>query len=184
MKTFCFIAMLTVLTLSSKAQQSQPSSTSTAATDAAVKPPLHPATVDQIREYLSLLGVEKATQELMNSGLKAMQTTAAPYYPASFFTDLADGFRHLDVTAIDVPIYQKYVSQDEMAAAISFYRSPVGHRFIELQPMLTNEAKVLMRAKGAEIGAAVYAKHKDEIEAAKKQYQAQKGTGSDEKIPR
>ncbi len=120
----------------------------------------------------------------MSSSVKAMQATAAPYYPASFFTDLADAFQKIDVTALDIPIYQKYVSQEEMTSVISFYRSPAGRKLLALQPVLTSEAKVLMRAKGAEIGAAVYAKHKDEIEAAKKKYEGQQSKGPQTEVSR
>ncbi len=184
MRTRRFASVLVLLSTSLFAQQSQPPVAKDAVTEEAGKPPLHPATADQVREFLSLQGTERITQELMSSSVKAMQATAAPYYPASFFTDLADAFQKIDVTALDIPIYQKYVSQEEMASVISFYRSPAGRKLLALQPVLTSEAKVLMRAKGAEIGAAVYAKHKDEIEAAKKKYEGQQSKGPQTEVSR
>ncbi len=183
MLKLCLTGMLVLLPAWMRAQQSAPAPTGNSTTEAGA-PPLHPATIDQIREYLSLLGLERLTQELFSSSVKAMQTTAAPYYPESFWTDLAAAFRKIDVTAMDVPIYQKYVSQEEMATVIAFYRSPAGHKILALQPVLTSDAKVIMRAKGAEIGAAVYAMHKDEIESAKKRYEGQQNNSPDNKTPR
>jgi hypothetical protein len=135
-------------------------------------PPAHPATEDQIREYLSLVGAEKTAHEMMDNAVQAMQATSAPYFPADFWSDMRAEFRKLDVTAANISVYQRYLSQEDMKAAIDFYRSPAGKRLLAAQPLITQDAQAAMRAKGQEIGEAVYARHKDEIEAAKKRFEA------------
>jgi len=161
---------------SAYAQQTQPTQpTATETLD--VAPPAHPATEDQIREYLSLTQVEKTSHNLIIANVNAMQLTSVPYFPASFWTDMKSEFLKLDITALYVPIFQRYLSEEDMNGILAFYRSPAGHKLLETQPMLTRDAQVALKAKGRELGEAIYAKHKDEIDAAKKKYDAEHGTG-------
>jgi uncharacterized protein len=165
-------------------QTGNPGAPATTASIESGAPPAHPATEDQIREYLSLLGVEKVAHEMLNSELRAMQATAAPYYPASFWTDMNDSFQKLDITAVYLSLYQKYVSREEMQASIDFYRSPAGKKMLAMQPMIIRDAQAVLRQRGGEVGAAVYARHKDEIEAAKKSYEQQHSTAPEITIPK
>jgi uncharacterized protein len=134
--------------------------------------PAHPATEAQIREYLSLIHAETLAQTAMASEVSAMQATAAPYIPPSFWDDLRGEFRKIDVVGLYIEIYQRYLSQEEMQTVLDFYHSPAGKKFLDVQPLAVADAQDAFRQKGQEIGAAVYAKHKDEIEAAKQKYEA------------
>ena len=133
--------------------------------------PAHPATEAQIREYLSLLHVEKLAQSTLDSSLRAAQATSAPYYPPGFWDDFRHEIKNLDFVSVYVEVYQRYLSQEEMQAILDFYHSSAGKKLLEAQPLMVADAQDALRTKGAEIGAAVYAKHKDEIEAAKKKYE-------------
>lgn len=136
-------------------------------------PPAHPATEDQIREYMSLIRADKLAHEAMDAGFKAMQTTAAPYYPAAMWDELRAGAQKLDVSAVYVQVYQQYMSQAEMQAVIDFYRSPAGQKLLEAQPLAIRDAKEIMRKKSTEMAEAIVAKYKDQIQAAAKQYDSQ-----------
>lgn len=151
-----------------------PSQTPTAVNETA--PPAHPATEDQIREYMALTGVAKTTRDLFDSSVGAMQATSAPWYPADFWDDLRSEFFKLDVVSLYIPFYQRYISQADMQAMIVFYRSPAGKNLLAVDPLIVRDAKVVLSERGKEIGEAVYNRHKDEIEAAKKQYEAQHAT--------
>jgi hypothetical protein len=158
------------------AQQASPPQTPPAESASnAVAPPLHPATEDQIREYLAVTGVSKATHELVDTIAATMQSQAPPYLPPSFWADMRAEFAKLDVVSTYVPIYQRYISQADMQAVIDFYRSPAGKNLLAVTPMLGRDAKAIMQEKGKEIGLAVYSRHKDEIDSAKKLYDAQHG---------
>jgi len=54
-----------------------------------------------------------------------------------------------------VPIYQKYLSHDDVIALISFYSSPAGQHFLDRMPMLMKEASEMggniMRGRMADI---------------------------------
>jgi hypothetical protein len=81
-------------------------------------------------------------------------------------------FQKVDFVSICVPIYQKYLSQEDMAAIIAFYRSPAGQRILATQGPITRDAQVVMQKAGQEIGERVAERHAAEIEAAEKKYDA------------
>lgn len=62
-----------------------------------------------------------------------------------------------DVENLSIPIYQKYLSHEDVISLISFYSSPAGQHFLERMPALTKEAGEaggnLMRQHTAEIQA-------------------------------
>jgi hypothetical protein len=132
--------------------------------------PEHPATEDQIREYLSLVGLARVARTSMATMIRSNRLTAAPYYPNSYWDDMDAELQKIDIVSLYVPIYQEYLSTEEMQGVIDFYRSPAGKKLLNVQPLIVSSASVLMRQKGEEIGKAVYARHKDEIEAAKREY--------------
>jgi uncharacterized protein len=142
-------------------------------TENQLAPPAHPATEDQIREYLALTDVSKTTHELLDGMAKAMQSTAVPYLPASYWQDVRGEFARLDIASMYVPLYQRYFSQEDMQQVIDFYRSPAGKNLMTIQPLLVRDAQSTLGQKGREIGVAVYNRHKGEIEAAKKSYDSQ-----------
>lgn len=153
-------------------QVSSPASTSAVSQAPAsqIGPPAHPATEDQVREYLSLIRADKLAHETLDSSLRAMQTTSAPYYPAAMWADMRAEFQKMDVAAIYVQVYQRYMSQSDMQAVIDFYRSPAGHSLLEAQPLAIRDAQAIVRQKATQTAQAIVAKYKDQIEAAKKQY--------------
>ncbi len=84
-------------------------------------------------------------------------------------------FLKLGITAIYVPIYQRYLSEEDMT---EFWRSAdrLQGRSCWRAPMLIRDAQVALKSKGHDMGIAIYARHKDEIDAAKKKYDAEHGT--------
>jgi hypothetical protein len=140
---------------------------------AAPPAPAHPATQEQVREYLALTGIVTGSRRSMESNIEAMQARAMPYYPASFWEDMRSQLLKLDLVAIYTPVLQRYLSQENMAAMLTFYRSPAGKLFLSVQPEMSHDAEMALRSRGAEVAQGVYAKHKAEIDAAKKKYEAE-----------
>jgi len=169
----CVLAFTALLTAMPVIAQNPSSSAQMSTGNASsVEPPVHPATEDQIREYLSLNGTAKNSRTLMAQMVKAMHATSVPYLPQSFWDDLDAEFQKVDLVAVCVPIYQKYLSQEDMAEIVKFYRTPAGQRILATQTDIQRDASVVLQKAAAEIGEHVYLRHKDEIDAAKKKYDA------------
>ncbi len=150
-------------------------------TAAELAPPTHPATVAQIREYLTLSNYVANAHKAMGQMIQTSRVTAAPYFPASFWDDMAKSLDEIDLVTPAVPAYQKYFSEEDMAATIAFYKSPAGQKFLAAQPFIASAAGEVLRSAGQKVGQEVFARHKDEIETLKKKFDgAAAGAGAPE----
>ncbi len=153
------------------APSSRPAS-STAATgqNEAPTPPAHPITQAQTREMFELMGYKKLMDNMLNQTI-AMQKQQAPFVPADVWTDFQTTFSNVDYVALLQPIYAKYISEDEAAKSLEFYRTPAGRHMLESMPMLMRDIMVTSQQNGQKIGREVIDRHRPEIEAAQKKYQ-------------
>lgn len=140
--------------------------------DFGVPPPAHPITLDQTREMLHLMGYKKLMTEMMDQNF-AMQKQAAPFIPADVWSDLQTSFNNVDYAQLLQPVYAKYISQEDAAKALDFYRTPAGQAVLKAQPMLMREVIVTSQQNAQKTGRDVIQKHRAEIEAAQKQFQQQ-----------
>ncbi|MFY0599425.1 MAG: DUF2059 domain-containing protein [Cyclobacteriaceae bacterium] len=57
-----------------------------------------------------------------------------------------------DLTEMLVPVYQKYMTLEDLKAMISFYETPVGKKFAKNTPMITQESMQVGQQWGMKIG--------------------------------
>lgn len=133
-----------------------------------VAPPEHPATPEQIKEYLQLTKSIENAHRAFGQMVSNSKTQAPPYFPADFWTDVDSTFNSIDIASELVPVYQRYFSQEDMAAALAFYKTPAGQRVLNEQPLAAISASDVLRRDGQRVGQEVLARHKDEIDAAQK----------------
>jgi hypothetical protein len=163
-----FLAIALVLASASLTLAQSASSNNDASS---LAPPEHPATESQVREYLTLTRSVEAAHSAMTEMIKSSRATSAPYLTASFWDDMEKAVLEIDLVGPCIPAYQKYFSQEDMAATIAFYKSPAGKRLLEAQPFIMSAASDVARKAGQQVGAQVALKHKDEIERLMKQSQ-------------
>ena len=60
-------------------------------------------------------------------------------------------FKKLDFMSINIDLYSQYFTNDEFKGLIQFYESPVGKKYIEVLPAITQESM----KRGMEVGSAV-----------------------------
>jgi hypothetical protein len=137
---------------------------SASAPAASLAPPEHPATEAQIREYLALTRALDTAHNAMAQSLKAARATSAPYFTPSFWDDMEKAIMDIDLVGPLLPAYQRYFSQEDMAATIAFYKSPAGSRLLAAQPFITAAASDAARKAGEVAGREVGLKHQEEIQ--------------------
>jgi uncharacterized protein len=71
------------------------------------------------------------------------------------------------------PIYAKYLSEEDAAKALVFYQTPAGKRVLQSMPPMLGESVAAAQQKGRQVGRDAIEKHRPEIEAAQKKYQAE-----------
>lgn len=133
-----------------------------------VAPPEHPATPEQIKEYLQLTKSVENAHRAFGQMVANSKTQAPPYFPADFWTDVNHSFDSIDIASELTPIYQRYFSQEDMAAALAFYKTPAGQRVLNEQPLAAVASSDVLRRDGQRVGQEALARHKGEIDAAQK----------------
>jgi hypothetical protein len=141
-------------------------------TPGAPTPPAHPITMDQTRELLDLMEYKKMEQNNW-SQMIAMNKQAAPFIPQDVWTDVQTGIDGIDYPTLMQPIYAKYLSQEDAAKALEFYRTAAGKRVLQAFPPMLGESVGAAQQKGRQVGRDAIEKHRPEIETAQKKYQAE-----------
>jgi hypothetical protein len=139
-------------------------------TPGASTPPANPITLQQTRELLSLMDYKKIEDNNW-SQMITMNRQAAPFIPEDVWTDVQSNVNAIDYPSVMQPIYAKYLSQEDAAKALEFYRTPAGKRVLQSMPPMLAEGVAASQQKGRQAGRDAIEKHRPEIEAAQKKYQ-------------
>ncbi len=131
----------------------------------------HAATPEQIREYFAVTHLDSVMKRAMSQMVAAMKLSSPPYMPAAVWDDMDASMEKYDFLSELVPIYQKHLSRDDMAAVLTFYRSEAGQHLLANQNVMSNEAQASFQAIGERLGEQVGERHSSEIAAAKKKYE-------------
>jgi hypothetical protein len=165
---------------STKAQATQSAPTATAPSNRRIgsltpgqaTPPAHPITLEQTRELLDLMEYKKMEQNNW-SQMISMNKQAAPFIPEDVWTDVQASVSAIDYPSLMQPIYAKYLSEEDAAKALVFYQTPAGKRVLQAFPPMLGEGVGAAQQKGRQAGRDAIEKHRPEIEAAQKKYQAE-----------
>lgn len=110
------------------------------------------AKTEKIRELMDLTGAKNMGQELMKAGmdqLRANVTESQPNNPrATQFVDafvarFPKHFKPEDLSEKVAPIYDKYLSEEDVTGLLDYYRSPLGQRMIKVLPQVAQESQAL-----------------------------------------
>jgi uncharacterized protein len=134
-------------------------------------PPAHPITDAQVHELAELNGSSKIKDQL--SEYMIGRFSQAPFMPKDVIDDLRASMAKLDVDATVAATYKKYLSTEDATKVIEFYRSPAGKQLIKVEPVINQEVQRNVMQAGSQAARAVVDKHRAEIDAAQKQWQAQ-----------
>jgi len=77
---------------------------------------------------------------------------ALPQIPVEFWNEFSAEVNTDDLVNLIIPIYDKHVSHADIKELIKFYESPLGKRFIEIQPVLLRESMVVGQKWGQQLG--------------------------------
>ena len=135
--------------------------------------PAHPLTVTQAHEIMKLTGTDQIKERLVQNIMAYFQQRLPPFIPADVKTDLHDSLEKMDVDTPVVAIYQRYLSTEDATQIIAFYQTPSGKHLLAATPPMMQEIQHAALQAGQDTSRAVLERHKAEMEAAQKQYEAQ-----------
>lgn len=136
-------------------------------------PPVHPLTAVQAHELMKLTGTDQIKTRLIENIMAYFQRAFPPFIPADVRTDLQNSLDKMDIDTPTVATYQRFLSTEDAEKAIEFYRTPAGKDLLEVTPVMMGEIQKSALQNGQDTARAVIERHKTEIEAAQKAYEAQ-----------
>ena len=110
-----------------------------------------PAKIADIRKLISLTGGDKVGEQMIDQMIKSF-SAYNPNIPAEFWADFKKDVDTNKITEMNIPVYDKYLSADEIKETIKFYQSAVGKKLIEVLPKILEETYTAGEQWGYEVG--------------------------------
>ena len=118
---------------------------------------------DKEREIRKLLQVTGVTQAVMGmkGQMMAQYRMALPQMPKAFWDDLEKEFDTDELITLMMPVYDKYLSLEDLKAVNAFYQTPAGKRLAEKTHLMTAEGFEVGRKWGEAKGRLIAQRLKD-----------------------
>jgi len=114
-------------------------------------PASDPAKIADIRKLISLTGGDKVGEQMIDQMIKSF-SAYNPNIPAEFWTEFKKDVDTNKITEMNIPVYDKYLTADEIKETIKFYESAVGKKLIEVLPKVLEETYTAGEQWGYEVG--------------------------------
>lgn len=92
---------------------------------------------DLVVELLRVTHAQRQAQEMLDVMLAML--------PEDVQDTLRETFKPDDMVREIIPVYEKYLSVEDLRGILAFYRSPVGQKLLQVQPHLTKDAMIVMK---------------------------------------
>ncbi len=106
---------------------------------------------ETIRELMKLSGAGNLGETFAKNMLKAFKDIY-PNVETSVWDEFAKEIKGEEMVNLVIPIYAKYFTEEDMKDMIAFYKSPVGKKLVEKQPLIVQESMQAGQVLGREIG--------------------------------
>lgn len=117
-----------------------------------------PASAESVKQLMHKTGAGELGIQAMNQMLPALKNLI-PEAPETFWSDYMAEFNPEDLVEMTVPIYQKYLSEEEVQALNSFYDTPAGKKLIKVQPLIMQESMMAGQQWGQAVAQDVISKY-------------------------
>jgi len=111
----------------------------------------------RIRELMEVTGAKNLGQQLIEAGMEQFRSSVQDSQPNNpRAKQFADAFaarfpKHFDPDSLTervIPIYDKYLTTDDLKGLLDYYRSPLGQRMLKALPEVTRESQAAGFALG------------------------------------
>ncbi len=110
-----------------------------------------PAKIADIRKLISLTGGDKVGEQMIDQMIKSF-SAYNPNIPAEFWAEFKKDIDTNKITEMNIPVYDKYLSHEEIKETIKFYESAVGKKLIDVLPKVLEETYTAGEQWGYEVG--------------------------------
>ena len=116
---------------------------------------------ESIKLLMQQTGAKDMASQMMQQMLPSLKRFA-PDAPEAFWEKAMHKMDMDKMVALIIPIYQKYLTEEDIQAVIQFYNTPTGKKFIKVSPNIMQESMIAGQQWGQSIA-------KDIIEDLKKE---------------
>lgn len=96
-----------------------------------VVPPKHPITREGLQKLLTKMKTIDAQKKLMHESLEAKRKTMPAWFPSAVWNDVEAKVEGVDLVEVALPVYQKYVSQEQGDAVLLLLQGPTGEQIAQ-----------------------------------------------------
>lgn len=114
----------------------------------ATKPPEHPITEEQLRTFFKVTHFLSVNRQLIHEKLEVQRKQMPEWYPQSVWNEIADAIDNIDLPGVALPVYQKYVSEDDAKFFIRFMATPQGQKLT--QSLYTKDTQAIQAGAAPE----------------------------------
>lgn len=119
-----------------------------------------PASPENIKSLMQLTGSGELGVQMMNQMLPALKKMI-PDAPESFWVDVMSEVDAGDFEDMVVPVYQKYLTEEDIKAINSFYQTNAGKKLIRVQPAIIQESMIAGQQWGQKLARQVLLKYQE-----------------------
>ena len=109
------------------------------------------AKLSDIRKLMNLTGGGDVGKQVVEQMLETFKQSN-PDIPATFWDEFMKEIDANQLIELNVPIYDKHLTHEDIKGIIAFYESPVGKKFIEVLPKIVEESYAAGQQWGYGIG--------------------------------
>jgi hypothetical protein len=109
----------------------EPNASAPVSQGSVTKPPEHPITEEQIRNYFSVCHVESFSRKLTHEKMEAQRKQLPEWYPQSVWNEIEDAVDKIDQPLVALPVYQKYLSESDARMLIELFATPEGQQLVK-----------------------------------------------------
>lgn len=117
----------------------------------APQPSGDPAKIADIRKLISLTGGDKVGEQMIDQMIKSF-SAYNPKIPMEFWDEFKKSIDVNKINEMNIPVYDKYLTHDEIKETIKFYESAVGKKLIDSLPKILEETYSAGEQWGYEVG--------------------------------
>ena len=88
-------------------------------------------------ELLQLVKAKEQSQQVLDSMIQTMPLDVQATFKEALNAD--------EMMKLVIPVYERYLTVDDLKNVIAFYRSPAGKKLLEAQPKIMKDSMIVMK---------------------------------------
>lgn len=119
------------------------------------------ASAQSVKKLMDKTGAGNLSMQMMEQMIPALKNML-PNAPETFWEDVMKEIDADGIIGLVIPIYQKYLTEEDVTALNSFYDTSAGKKMVSVQPAIMQESMSIGQAWGQKIAQGVMQKYKEQ----------------------